>query len=118
MRNCFKMAVYVVLVIGIMGIGVSTLFAYSGGPPDGRTGSPADSLQTCNDGCHNNYTLDSGLATFSLSAPSSYTLGETLSVSISFGNSSTAKHGFELSALDASNTSVGTFTNVDSNTQV
>src|SRR3990167_8194730 len=86
MRNCFKMAVYVVLVIGIMGIGVSTLFAYSSGPPDGRTGSPADSLQTCNDtGCHNNYAL----------------------------NSSTAKHGFELSALDTNNNHVGTFSSVD-----
>src|SRR3990167_8912878 len=114
MRNCFKMAVYVVLVIGIMGIGVSTLFAYSGGPPDGRTGSPADSLQTCNDtGCHNNYALNSGSAAFSISAPSSYTLGETLSISISFSNSSTAKHGFELSALDTNNNHVGIFSSVD-----
>ncbi|HHT9113621.1 MAG: hypothetical protein HZA47_04525 [Planctomycetes bacterium] len=114
MRNCFKMAVYGVLVIGIMGIGVSTLFAYSGGPPDGRTGSPADSLQTCNDtGCHNNYALNSGLAAFSISAPGSYTPGETLSVSVSFGNSSTAKHGFELSTLDTNNNHVGTFSSVD-----
>src|SRR3989339_1504009 len=114
MRNCFKMAVYVVLVIGIMGIGVSTLFAYSSGPPDGRTGSPADSLQTCNDtGCHNNYALNSGSAAFSVSAPGSYTPGEILSVSIAFGNSSTAKHGFELSALDANNNHVGTFSSVD-----
>src|SRR3989339_1904783 len=118
MRNCFKMAVYVVLVIGIMGIGVSTLFAYSSGPPDGRTGSPADSLQTCNDtGCHNNYALNSGSAAFSVSAPGSYTPGEILSVSIAFGNSSTAKHGFELSALDTNNNHVGTFSSVDSNTQ-
>src|SRR3989339_982513 len=120
MRNCFKMAVYVVLVIGIMGIGVSTLFAYSSGPPDGRTGSPADSLQTCNDtGCHNNYALNSGPAAFSFSAPGSYTPGEILSVSIAFGNSSTAKHGFELSALDTNNNHVGTFSSVngDGNTQ-
>ena len=114
MRNCFKMAVYVVLVIGIMGIGVSTLFAYSSGPPDGRTGSPADSLQTCNDtGCHNNYALNSGSAAFSVSAPGSYTPGEILSVSIAFGNSSTAKNGFELSALDTNNNHVGTFSSVD-----
>ncbi|MBM4065431.1 MAG: hypothetical protein FJ266_07285 [Planctomycetes bacterium] len=119
MRNCFKMAVYGVLVIGIMGIGVSTLFAFSGGPPDGRTGSPADNLLTCNDGCHNNYDLNSGLAAFSISAPASYTPGETLSVSVSFGNSSTAKHGFELSALDTNNNHVGTFSSVegDGNTQ-
>jgi len=119
MKNHFKIAAYFVFVAGIVGISASTIFGYSSGPPDGRTGSPADNLQTCNDtGCHNNYALNSGTAAFSISAPSSYTLGETLSISISFGNSSTLKHGFELSALDASNTSVGTFTNVDSNTQV
>lgn len=114
MRNCFKMAVYVVLVTGIMGTVVSTLFAYSSGPPDGRTGSPADNLQTCNDvGCHNNYALDSGSAAFSISAPGSYTPGEILSVTVSFGNSSTAKHGFELSALDTDNNHVGIFSSVD-----
>jgi hypothetical protein len=114
------MAVYVVLVTGIMGIGVSALFAYSGGPPDGRTGSPADNLLTCNDaGCHNNYDLNSGSAAFSVSAPGSYTPGETLSISISFGNSSAAKHGFELSALDTDNNHVGAFSSVegDANTQ-
>ncbi|MBM2834368.1 MAG: Branched-chain amino acid transporter, amino acid-binding protein [Candidatus Brocadiaceae bacterium] len=90
------------------------IFAYSSGPPDGRTGSPADGFQTCNDiGCHNSYPLNSGSAIFSLSAPTSYTLGETLSISISFGNSSTLKHGFELSALDANNNHVGTFSSVD-----
>ena len=119
MKNHFKIAAYFVFVAGIVGVSASTIFGYSSGPPDGRTGSPADSLQTCNDiGCHNNYALNLGSAAFSLSARSSYTLGETLSISISFGNSSTLKHGFELSALDTNNTSVGTFTNVDSNTQV
>ncbi|MBM2834571.1 MAG: Reelin protein [Candidatus Brocadiaceae bacterium] len=114
MKNYFKILASFVFVVGIMGISASSIFAYSGGPPDGRTGSPADSLKTCNDTeCHNSYPLNSGSATFSLSAPSIYTLGETLSVSISFGSSSTLKHGFELSALDASNNHVGTFSSVD-----
>lgn len=97
-------------------VNVSKLYAFSGGPPDGRTGSPADVL-TCQDGCHDSFALNTGTATFSLSDPGSYTLGETLSISISFSNSSTAKHGFELSALDANNNHVGTFSNVDGNTQ-
>ena len=114
MKNHFKIAAYFVFVAGIVGISASTIFGYSSVPPDGRTGSPADNLQTCNDtGCHNNYALNSGSAAFSISAPSSYTLGETLSISISFGNSSTLKHGFELSALDANNNHVGTFSSVD-----
>jgi hypothetical protein len=118
MKNHFKIAAYFVFVAGIVGVSASTIFGYSSGPLDGRTGSPADSFQTCNDiGCHNSYSLNSGTALFSLSAPSSYTLGETLSISISFGISNTAKHGFELSALDTNNNHVGTFSNVDSNTQ-
>ena len=75
MKNYFKIAAYFVFVTGIMGISASTIFALSGGPADGRTGSPADSLKTCNDtGCHNSFTLNSGKATFSISAPDNYTL--------------------------------------------
>ncbi|MDO8142682.1 MAG: choice-of-anchor V domain-containing protein [Candidatus Brocadiales bacterium] len=118
MKNHFKIAAYVIFAAGIMGISINTTFAFSSGPIDGRTGSPADSLKTCNDtGCHNSYTLNSGSAVFSISAPGSYTPGESLSIAISFNNSSTAKHGFELSALDANNSNVGTFSSVDGNTQ-
>ena len=118
MRNYFKIAAYVVFVAGIVGISASTLFAYSSGPPEGRTGSPADSLKTCNDvGCHNSYALNSGTATFSIAVPSSYNLGETLNITVSFGSSTTAKHGFEMSALDANNNHAGTFKSVDGNTQ-
>ena len=119
MRNYCKIAACFIFVAGIMGISASTIFGYSGGPPDGRTGSPADNLQTCNDtGCHNNYESNSGSAVFSISAPGSYTSGETLNMIVSFGSSTTAKHGFELTALDANNSSVGTFSNPDANTQV
>lgn len=118
MRNYGKIVACFIFVAGIVGISASTIFAYSGGPPDGRTGSPADSSKTCNDtGCHNNYALNEGSAAFSISAPSTYTLGEVLSITVSFSNSTTAKHGFELSALDASNNNAGTFSTVDSNTQ-
>lgn len=120
MKNHFKITACIVFVAGIVGISASTIFGYSSGPPDGRTGSPADGLKTCNDiGCHNNYVLNSGSAAFSFSAPSTYTLGEVLSITVSFSNSSTAKHGFELSALGTNNNHVGTFSSVDgdSNTQ-
>jgi len=112
MKNHFKIVACLVFVAGIMGISASTIFGYSGGPLDGYTNSPADG-KTCTQ-CHNSYPLDSGTATLSITTtPSSYTAGETLSISISFGNSSTVKHGFELSALDANNNHVGTFSSVD-----
>src|SRR3990170_475652 len=117
MRNYGKIAACFVFVAGIVGMIVSPVFAYTNGPPDGRTGSPVDG-KTCNDDCHTSYTLNSGTAAFSISAPSSYTAGETLSITVSFSNSNTTKHGFELSALDANNSNAGTFINPDSNTQV
>ena len=83
MKNYFKIAAYFVFVAGVMGISASAIFAFSGGPPDGRTGSPADSFKTCKDtGCHDSYVLNSGLATFSISAPGNYTLGEVVPISI------------------------------------
>ena len=118
MKYYFKIAAYFVFVAVVMGIRVSTIFALSSGPADGRTGSPADGLKTCKDtGCHNSFTLNSGPATFSISAADNYTLGEVVPVTISFSNSKTAKHGFELSALDASDEHVGTFSSVDNKTK-
>ncbi|HJY62819.1 MAG TPA: choice-of-anchor V domain-containing protein [Ignavibacteria bacterium] len=117
MKNYFKILASFVFVMGVVGISASSIFAYSGGPPDGRTGSPVDG-KTCNDECHTSYPLNFGTAEFSISAPASYTSGETLNMIVSFGSSTTTKHGFELTALDANNSSVGTFSSPDANTQV
>ena len=118
MRNYFKIVTCFAFVLCTMGVYTSAVFSYSSGPPFGRTGSPADNFKTCNDtGCHNSFVLNSGSAKFSISAPSSYILGETLSVTVSFSNSNTLKHGFELSALDANNKYAGTFNTVDNQTQ-
>ncbi|MDN3513739.1 MAG: hypothetical protein NG747_05000 [Candidatus Brocadia sp.] len=118
MKNYFRSFFYCVFVLWIMGICVSTIFAFSAGPPNGRTGSPADNFKTCKDtGCHNSFELNSGKATVSISAPDNYALSEVVPITISFSNSSTAKHGFELSALDANDEHVGTFSPVDGKTQ-
>lgn len=118
MKNHFRISTCFVLVLWLIGIRVSTIFAFSSGPPDGRTGSPADNFKTCKDiGCHNSFALNSGNASFSISAPANYSLGEVVPITISFNNSNTAKHGFELSVLDANNKHVGTLDNVDNKTQ-
>lgn len=118
MKSYFRNFTGFVFILWMIGISVSTIFAYSGGPPNGRTGSPADDFKTCKDiGCHNTFALNSGKATFSISVPDNYTLGEVVPVTISFNNSNTAKHGFELSALDASDKHAGTFSSVDNKTQ-
>lgn len=118
MKNHFKYFTYFVFVVVFISMKISVIFAFSSGPPFSRTGSPADGFKTCNDtGCHNSFLLNSGSATFSISAPKSYAFDEVLNITVSFANSSTPKHGFELSALDANNNHVGAFGSVDSKTQ-
>lgn len=110
MKNHFKIIVCFMFVLWMMCINASVVHAYSSGPPFGRTGSPADGFKTCNDtDCHNTYPLNAGTATFSISTPGRYILGEVLSVTVSFKNSHASKHGFELSALDANNNHAGIF---------
>lgn len=114
MKSCFRMFTGFVFILGMTG---NTIFAFSSGPPNGRTGSPADDFLTCRDGCHNTFELNAGTAQFSINAPGSYTYGETLDITVFFNNSDIAKHGFELSALDADDNHVGAFSSVDNKTQ-
>src|SRR3989304_6087144 len=110
--------IYFLCALCVTGILIRPIFAYSGGPPVGFTGSPDDGFRSCNVAeCHNSFALNSGNAVFSVSAPSNYTLGEVVSITVSFNNSDTQKHGFELAALDANNNHIGTFGSVDDKTQ-
>ncbi len=90
--------------------------AYTFGPPDGYTGSPADNSKTCRE-CHDTFPVNKGTATFSIHAPGSYTPGEVLNITVSFLNATASKYGFELSALDANSNNAGTFRAVDDATQ-
>ncbi|TVM03988.1 MAG: hypothetical protein CV087_02010 [Candidatus Brocadia sp. WS118] len=117
MKSNFKNIACFLLIFRIMVVSVHTTFAFSGGPPNGRTGSPADNFLTCRDGCHNSFALNAGSAEFFLSLPGEYSSGETVNITVFFTQSNTAKHGFELSALDASDKHAGTFSSVDGKTQ-
>src|SRR3989304_4380027 len=93
--------IYCLFALCVMGIIVMPIFAYSGGAPLGNpyfyVGARHDNFKTCNIAeCHNSFVLNSGTATFSISAPSNYTLGEVVNITVSFNNSETPKHGFQL----------------------
>ncbi|MCR4293570.1 MAG: Reeler domain-containing protein [Candidatus Kuenenia sp.] len=96
-------------------------FCFLSGPIAGRTGAPDDicGSKSCNDpaACHGSYNINSGTAAFLIAAPSSYVLGETIDVTVSFSNTSSGLHGFQLTALDASNKRVGIFQSKDNTTQ-
>ena len=114
--NFFTCFIFVILFLGMS---VGNAFARSAGPPDGETGSPADSGNTCTV-CHTDFAVNSGTLTFSITTPANYTPGTAQNVTVSFDNASGGMFGFELMVLDASTppVSVGTLTIGGGDTQL
>ncbi|HHT9107318.1 MAG TPA: Reeler domain-containing protein, partial [Candidatus Wunengus sp. YC64] len=111
---------YFCFVFAVVLIGSKLVFGFSGGPPAERTGNPGEICgdDTCASTCHTSFAVNAGSAKFSISLPSSeYKPGQTLDITIVFTNTSTAIHGFEITAVDASNNKVGTFAGKDDTAQ-
>jgi hypothetical protein len=112
-----KHGIFIIILLILYG---NTASGFLSGPIAGRTGAPndiCDSL-TCNaDACHTSYGLNTGKATFSITAPATYGKGKTTDIVVKFVNSNTPLHGFEITAMDTTNTKVGTFTSTDDTTQ-
>ncbi len=72
--------------------------SYSTGPPDGRTGAPSEG--TCVQ-CHNQFPLNSGSATLSITGPASWMPGDTypITVELSDEDPTRLRWGFELTPL-------------------
>jgi len=90
-----------------------TARAYFGGPPPGVTGAPGE--PTCFL-CHLSVGSD---GQFTINAPADYTPGKTYQITVQHttNNLSRLRWGFELTALNSSNTAAGTFANLSTNTQ-
>jgi len=95
-----------ILLWTVVGATGSTLaWAYSSGPPDAHTGAPGE--VTCHSGCHNSFALNSGSGLFTVSAPPTYSGGDTLTLSIGLQQAGQQRWGFELTVLNSSNQPVG-----------
>ncbi len=87
----------------------------TGGPNAGLTGAPGNS--TCTN-CHSGAGLNAGPETFVITPPvSQYTPGTTYTITASFSTTSRTKHGFQITALNASNQMAGTFVSTNNRTQ-
>ena len=97
------------LLIAIVG-GVVALtpiiWAYSSGPPNGRTGAPGET--DCSF-CHNSFLVDSGPGSTVIDGPGSYTPGDTVELRINVYSQGQQRWGFELTALDSAFGGVGVF---------
>jgi len=82
----------------------SLVWAYSAGPPNGRTGAPGE--LTCAEGCHGN--LNTGPGSITIVGPASYQPGDTIDLTVTAVHTGQSRWGFELTALDDSAQPTGT----------
>src|SRR3989304_6126421 len=112
-----KHGLFIIILLILCG---NTAYGFLSGPIAGRTGAPNDICNdlTCNvTPCHDSYGLNTGKALFSITAPSTYEKGKTTNIVVKFVNSNTSLHGFEITAMDTTNTKIGTFTSINDTTQ-
>ena len=109
----FKLVLFAIPVAGIL-----LLNSFStGNLVGGFTGSPGDGGITCVT-CHpagSDYGAIPSITT--TIPPEGYTLGETYQITVSV-TSSTTRHGFQITAENATNSKVGTWAATDGSTQV
>lgn len=111
-----KYAIVITALIVCIQISMSS-YKTSGGHP-GTTGAPGE--PTCaQSGCHSDATVNDGVGVNTLifpNADSTYTPGQTYTVTVQVNKPSISKFGFELGVLkDADNTSIGQLTVTDAN---
>jgi len=122
-----------IIILGMFSSGIvcNSTFARSDGAPIACLGAGVDKFNvlfaapgwyTCgNLGCHYQYPISSGKAKFMLFVLDKCAPGETVDILVSFKQTNTDFHGFQITAQDTYfNRLVGTFINVgdDEDTQV
>jgi uncharacterized repeat protein (TIGR01451 family) len=114
-----------VLLITLVGLAVFLItdnfanrktYAYSSGPPAGFTHAPGEF--DCSD-CHLPQP-DAGTGNISINAPQSYVPGQTYQITVTHSNADPTRlrWGFQLTALDDSNSKAGNLQPLDARTQV
>lgn len=132
MKSRLKEIYCIVLCIFVLGMFCISLYARSDGAPLNCVGAGIDKINilfaapgtfTCgNLGCHYQYPINSGKGKFMLFVLDKCEPGETVDILISFKQTDTDFHGFQITAHDnyLGSRLVGTFINVgdDDDTQV
>ena len=86
----------------------SSVFAYSFGPPDEKTGAPNES--TCAQvGCHTGNELNASGGSLMLTIPETYIPNEVYTIVVNLSRAGQSRWGFEMTALDADSARAGSF---------
>src|ERR1043165_7554534 len=97
--------------------GTRPVQAFSAGPPAGYTGAPQEEPDACAE-CH--VPPDAGTGHISITAPQTYVPGQTYQITVTHVNADPTRlrWGFELTALDDSNSKAGELQNTSSFTRI
>ena len=112
----------ILLVCGVLlllfVVGTGSVFAWSGGPPDEKTGAPNEN--TCAQAnCHAGNDLNVSGGALMLTIPETYIPSEVYTIVVNLSRAGQSRWGFEMTALDADGTRAGTFaTDTAGNTQL
>ena len=107
-------AMLAILFIGAPG----SVFAFSFGPPDERTGAPNEA-NCAMSGCHAGNELNATGGSLMLTIPETYMPNEVYTIIVDLARAGQSRWGFEMTALDADGAKAGTFELVDdANTQL
>lgn len=83
----------------------SLTIAFSSGPPDGVSGAPGDNNCTA---CHGGNPLNMSGGSMSITAPATFTAGDTIDLTINLARTGQQRWGFEITALDTADAAYGT----------
>lgn len=109
-----KLASKPVIIVGLLALG-TLVAAFSGGPPDGVSGAPSDSLCTA---CHTSFPANSGTGSLTVTAPAQYAPGDTVAIVVDLAQAGQMRWGFQATVLDTANNPVGSLMVTDpTNTQ-
>ena len=86
----------------------SSVFAFSSGPPDEKTGAPNEN--TCAQvGCHTANDLNDSGGSLILTIPETYVPSEVYTIVVDLSRTGQSRWGFEMTALDADGARAGSF---------
>jgi hypothetical protein len=120
-----KRAKIISALVFILGFCIATFLgsrraqAYAEGPPPGHTGAPRE-VTCATSGCHDTRPANTGPGQFTITAPSSYQLGQTYQITVTHRTSeaSRLRWGFQLTALTGGGTQAGGIQVTSSTTQL
>lgn len=112
-RSAIVKSAIVLAAVGVFGAffifgGGEKVDASASGPSPSHTGAPAEDNCTA---CHTSFPVDSGDGSVSISGvPIHYTPGQQVLITVKTAQDSATLYGFQLTAINASGQTVGTFT--------